>query len=308
MRDPRFQALAAQLAGYSTALRPGDRVLLELTDIPEEMGIALIREARNAGAMPFLRLNQSRLNREMLSGATEEQYGIIGRHRLAEMEDMDAYIEIRGGGNAFELSSVPQENMAAAMKALNPVSQRRIRHTRWCGLRWPSGGMAQQASMSTEEFEDFYFRTCLMDYAALRPAMRKLAAMMEKAEYVKITGPGTDISFSIKGLPAIPCAGECNLPDGEVFTAPVIDSANGHISFNTPSLFQGIPFDNIRLTLKNGLVVHVKREIKQGSSTPFLTQTPARGGWGNSPSASIRPSHAPCATSCLTKKFPAPST
>lgn len=180
MRDPRFQALAAQLAGYSTALRPGDRVLLELTDIPEEMGIALIREARNAGAIPFLRLNQSRLNREMLSGATEEQYGIIGRHRLAEMEDMDAYIEIRGGGNAFELSSVPQENMAAAMKALNPVSQRRIRHTRWCGLRWPSGGMAQQAAMSTEEFEDFYFRTCLMDYAALRPAMRKLAAMMER--------------------------------------------------------------------------------------------------------------------------------
>lgn len=103
MRDPRFQALAAQLAGYSTSLRPGDRVLLELTDIPEEMGIALIREVRKAGAMPFLRLNQSRLNREMLSGATEEQYGIIGRHRLAEMEDMDAYIEIRGGGNAFEL-------------------------------------------------------------------------------------------------------------------------------------------------------------------------------------------------------------
>ena len=184
MRDTRFQALAAQLAGYSTTLRPGDRVLLELTDIPEEMGIALIREVRAAGAMPFLRLNQSRLNREMLSGATEEQYGIIGRHRLAEMEEMDAYIEIRGGGNAFELSAVPQKNMAVAMKALNPVSQRRIRHTRWCGLRWPSEGMAQQAAMSTEEFEDFYFRTCLMDYGALRPAMQKLAAMMEAADAV----------------------------------------------------------------------------------------------------------------------------
>ncbi len=156
--------------------------------------------------MPFLRLNQSRLNREMLSGATEEQYGIIGRHRLAEMEEMDAYIEIRGGGNAFELSAVPQKSMAVAMKALNPVSQRRIRHTRWCGLRWPSEGMAQQAAMSTEKFEDFYFRTCLMDYGALRPAMQKLAAMMEAAEHVRITGPGTDISFSIKGLPAIPCA------------------------------------------------------------------------------------------------------
>ena len=196
MRDPRFQALAAQLAGYSTSLRPGDRVLLELTDIPEEMGIALIREVRKAGAMPFLRLNQSRLNREMLSGATEEQYGIIGRHRLAEMEDMDAYIEIRGGGNAFELSSVPQENMAAAMKAPESPSPSGVSAIRaGAGCAGPSGGMAQQAAMSTEEFEDFYFHTCLMDYAALRPAMRKLAAMMEKAEYVKITGPERTFLF-----------------------------------------------------------------------------------------------------------------
>lgn len=211
MRDTRFQELAAQLAGYSTALRPGDRVLLELTDIPEEMGVALIREVRAAGALPFLRLNQTRLNREMLSGAVEEQYEAIARHRMAEMEDMDAYIEIRGGGNAFEFSSVPQENMATAMKALNPVAQRRIRHTRWCGLRWPSEGMAQQAAMSTEEFEDFYFRTCLMDYGTLRPAMKRLAEMMEAADKVRITGPGTNIAFSIKGLNAIPCAGECNL-------------------------------------------------------------------------------------------------
>ena len=266
MRDTRFQELAAQLAGYSTALRPGDRVLLELTDIPEEMGVALIREVRAAGALPFLRLNQTRLNREMLSGAVEEQYEAIARHRMAEMEDMDAYIEIRGGGNAFEFSSVPQENMATAMKALNPVAQRRIRHTRWCGLRWPSEGMAQQAAMSTEEFEDFYFRTCLMDYGTLRPAMKRLAEMMEAADKVRITGPGTNIAFSIKGLNAIPCAGECNLPDGEVFTAPVIDSANGHISFNVPSLFQGIPFDSIRLTLEDGLIVHAEA----GDKTPQL--------------------------------------
>ena len=131
-----------------------------------------------------------------------------------------------------------------------------------------------EGRLITLEFEDFYFHTCLMDYAALRPAMRKLAAMMEKAEYVKITGPGTDITFSIKGLPAIPCAGECNLPDGEVFTAPVIDSANGHISFNTPSLFQGIPFDNIRLTLKNGLVVHAEAGDKTGELNAILDTDP----------------------------------
>lgn len=220
MRDTRFQELAAQLAGYSTALRPGDRVLLELTDIPEEMGVALIREVRAAGALPFLRLNQTRLNRERLSGAVEEQYEAIARHRMAEMEDMDAYIEIRGGGNAFEFSSVPQENMATAMKALNPVAQRRIRHTRWCGLRWPSEGMAQQAAMSTEEFEDFYFRTCLMDYGTLRPAMKRLAEMMEAADKVRITGPGHEHCLFHQGAERHPCAGSATWPDGEVFTAP----------------------------------------------------------------------------------------
>lgn len=274
MKDTRFQKLAAQLTGYSTRLRPGDRVLLELTDIPEEMGIALIREVRAIGAIPFLRLNQSRLQREMLSGATEAQYSLMGQHRLEEMKAMNAYIEIRGGGNAFELSSVPQEQMAIAMKAMNPVFQQRIRHTRWCGLRWPSEGMAQQASMSTEAFEDFYFRTCLMDYAALRPAMQHLAAMMEAADKVHITGPGTDISFSIQGLPAIPCAGECNLPDGEVFTAPVINSANGTISFNTPSLFQGIPFDDIRLTLKDGLIVQAEAGNKTAELNNILDTDP----------------------------------
>ncbi len=266
MTDPRFQALAAQLTQYSTALRAKDRVMVQLTDIPEEMGIALIRAIRAAGAFPFLHDNRSRLSREMLAGAEEEQYELLGRLRLQEMEEMNAFIELRGGNNAFETSDVPKENMGIAMKHLSPVAQRRIRHTRWCGLRWPSEGMAQQAGMATEEFEDFYFKVCLMDYAALRPAMRKLADMMMATDRVHITGPDTDISFSIKGFAAIPCAGECNLPDGEVFTAPVIDSANGRIAFNTPTLFQGIPFDSVRLTLKDGLIV----EATAGDNTDRL--------------------------------------
>lgn len=274
MRDTRFQALAQQLTGYSTALHPGDNTLLELTDVPEDMGIALIQAVRAAGAIPFLRLNQSRLSREMLSGATEEQYTAIARHQMAEMETMDAFIEIRGGQNAFELSDVPRQNMTAAMQALHPVRQQRIMHTRWCGLRWPSEGMAQQAGMSTSAFEDFYFETCLMDYGALRPAMRRLADMMEAADQVRITGPGTEIAFSIRGLAAIPCAGECNLPDGEVFTAPVIDSANGHISFNTPSLFQGILFDNIRLTLQNGLITHAEAGTNTARLNSILDTDP----------------------------------
>ncbi|MDO4411013.1 MAG: aminopeptidase [Akkermansia sp.] len=274
MRDTRFQALAKQLTSYSTELQAGQRVLLELTDIPEEMSIALIREVRHLGAIPFVHINQSRVTREMLMGATPEQYELIGQMRLEEIKKMDAFIEIRGGDNAFELSSVPAKPMSIAMKALHPFAQHRIRQTRWCGLRWPSAGMAQQASMSTEEFEDFYFKTCLMDYSLLRPALQRLAKIMDAADKVHITGPGTDIQFSIKGFNAMPCAGECNLPDGEVFTAPVIDSANGVISFNTPTLFQGIPFDNIRLTLKDGLIVNAEADFNTAQLNTILDTDP----------------------------------
>ena len=174
---------------------------------------------------------------------------------LAEMQAMDAYIAIRGGQNSFENSSVPAEKMALAQKHMRPVHNQRVCKTKWCVLRWPTPAMAQGAGMSTEAFEDFYFRCCLADYQQLRVAMDKLAERMMRTDRVRITGPGTDLTFSIKGMPAIPCAGEYNIPDGEVFTAPIKDSVNGTIHYTAPTLFQGIPFDGIRLTFKDGKIV-----------------------------------------------------
>ena len=115
--------------------------------------------------------------------------------------------------------------------------------------------MAQLAGMSTEAFEDFYFDVCTLDYRKLLPGMRALKRLMEKTDHVQIKGPGTDLRFSTKGIPAVICGGDRNIPDGEVFTSPVKDSVEGHVTFNAPSIYQGIAFDGIRLEFKSGKVV-----------------------------------------------------
>ncbi len=255
MTDPRTTQLAHNLIQHSCRVQPGEHVLLEIIDAPDEIGIELIHAVRAVGGIPHINLRHSRITSEMFAGATDDQYASIAGFELAEMKAMDAYIAIRGAGNSFENSSVPAERMQLAQKHMRPVHNQRVSHTKWCVLRWPSPSMAQGAGMSTEAFEDFYFRCCLADYDQLRVAMDKLAARMMKTDRVHIVGPGTDLTFSIKGLPAIPCAGEMNIPDGEVFTAPVRDSVNGTVFYTAPTLFQGIPFDGIRLTFRDGKIV-----------------------------------------------------
>lgn len=255
MTDPRITELANGLVTHSCRVQPGEHVLLDLCDTPDEIGIELIRAVRKAGAYPHVTLRHTRISREMFAGAEDAQYESIAGFELAEMKAMDAYIAIRGGHNSFENSDVPTERMALTQKYLRPVMDERICRTKWCVLRWPTPSMAQGAGMSTEAFEDFYFRCCLADYRTLGTAMEKLAARMMKTDRVHITGPGTDLIFSIKGMPAIPCAGEMNIPDGEVFTAPILNSVNGVITYTAPTVFRGIPFDGIELTFRDGKIV-----------------------------------------------------
>jgi aminopeptidase len=115
--------------------------------------------------------------------------------------------------------------------------------------------MAQQATMSTEAFEDFYFRVCTLDYARMKPGMKALSELMVKTDQVAITGPGTDLTFSIKGIGAKECGGQYNIPDGEVFSCPVKESVEGVIQYNAPTVYLGASFDNIRLVFKKGKVV-----------------------------------------------------
>lgn len=255
MTDPRFDQLARVLTGFSTRLQPGEKVLLDAFDIPAEMTVALIRAARAQGALPFVQIHQGRVTRELLLGAEEPQYELLKEVELARMQRMNAYIAVRGSDNITEMSDVPSERMNMAMKALKPVLDHRVRKTRWCVLRWPTAAMAQQAGMSTEAFEDFFFRVCTLDYSKMEPGMAALKERMERTDLVEIKGPATDLRFSIKNIPAIVCGGSHNIPDGEVFTCPVRDSVQGHVTFNAPTIYQGTNFDGIRLEFRDGRIV-----------------------------------------------------
>ncbi len=262
MHDSRLDSLAKQLVGYSVDLKKGEKVLLDLYDVPDSIGIALIREVRRKKGVPFVRIHQSRITREMLMGATDEQYETASRLLLTEMKDMDAYLAIRGSHNICETSDVPQKTMRMTMKHMRPVIDHRVKETKWCVLRWPTASMAQQAGMSTEAFEDFYFNVCLLDYKSLIPAMNALKDLMESTDKVHITGPGTDLRFSIKDIPAVVCGGNYNIPDGEVFTAPVRDSVEGVVSHNAPTIYQGIAFDSIRLEFARGKIIKAEAGAK----------------------------------------------
>ena len=255
MIDPRFDVLAEVLIGFSTKLNQGERVLIDAYDAPPEMLIALIRSARSKGALPFVNLQSNVVTREMLRGAEEDQYRTLREFEMARMKSMDAYVAIRGSNNTTEFSDVPPERMQLAMKLLQPVVEQRVNKTKWVVLRWPTPAMAQMAGMSTEAFEELYFKVCTLDYSKMTPGMEALKSLMENCDQVRITGPGTDLQFSIKGIPAIICGGQHNIPDGEVFSCPVRDSVDGYVQFNTPTIYQGTAFDSVRLAFKNGKVV-----------------------------------------------------
>ncbi len=255
MHDARFDKLAKLLVEYSTSLKRNETVLIESFDVPDRMAIALIRAVRKAGAVPFVQIQRARVNRELALEASGRQLNLAARHELARMKKMDAYIALRGSNNITELSDVAAERMQLIAKKMRPVQDQRVKRTKWVVLRWPTPSMAQLAGMSTDAFEDFYFEVCALDYRKLQPGMKALKALMERTDRVEIKGPDTDLRFSIKGIPAVICGGDRNVPDGEVFTCPVKNSVEGHITFNAPSIYQSVAFDGIRLEFRGGKIV-----------------------------------------------------
>jgi len=258
MTDPRFDALAQLLVTHSTSLAAGEHVLIEAFDVPDSFVCAAIKAARAVGAFPHVALRSTRVMRTLVDGAAEDQITTWADIDDYRMKAMDAYLGVRGSENASEMACVADASMKRfGSHYQKPVHfEQRVKNTKWCVLRWPSPSMAQLAGMSTDEFEDFYFRVCCLDYGRMATAAAKLQAHMNRTDRVHIVGPGeTDLRFSIKDIPAIPCTGDRNIPDGEVFTAPVRDTVEGVIAFNTPTIYHGVPFENVRLMFRKGQIV-----------------------------------------------------
>ncbi len=254
--DMRIKKLADLLVHYSCDLQKGENILISYEGASCKPLIRqIIKEAYATGGFPYVEIRDSAISREIMLGCEEAQIQFMNECQLAQMKGMQAYIAVRAGNNASELADVPSEKLNMYSKLTRPALDWRVNETKWVVLRYPNDSMAQLANTSLEAFEDFYFDVCTLDYAKMSKAMDSLVDLMEKTDKVRLKGPGTDLTFSIKGIPAIKCGGECNIPDGEVYTAPVRASMNGTISYNTPSEEQGFTYENIVFEVKNGKIV-----------------------------------------------------
>lgn len=275
--DSRIIKLAEMIVGYSCSIQPGERVLIE------EVGTAakpliqqIIREVYKAGGLPFVNLSDSMITREVIKNCSEEQLELMRDCEMKRMKEMDAYIAVRASENTAELSDVPSDKLTLYNKVLRPVIDERVDNTKWAIMRYPNPSMAQLAGMSTEAFEEFYYDVCTLDYEKMSRAMQPLEDLMNRTDRVRLVAPGTDLTFSIKGIPAVKCDGKYNIPDGEVYTAPVRDSVNGVITYNTVSEYQGFAFDNVRLEVKDGKIINAESNDNQRINAILDTDEGAR--------------------------------
>ncbi|RIK78872.1 MAG: aminopeptidase [Planctomycetota bacterium] len=258
MHDARIDKLAELLLDHSCRLQAGEHVLIEAFDLPEmNLVCALVEGAAARGAVPLVSTKSNAVLRALYRTATAESMQAAARFEKARMESVHAYIGVRGAANSSQHADVPQDRMDLYQQHWWHFvhSEVRVPRTKWVVLRYPTDSFAQAAGMSTAAFEDFYFDVCTADYQAMKAAQEPLAARMRAADRVRITAPGTELEFSIKGIPVIPCFGERNIPDGEVFTAPVRDSINGVIRFNTQTRYQGVVFSDIVFEFSEGRIV-----------------------------------------------------
>lgn len=258
MKDKRHEILSKLLIDYSLGMKKGEKLYLEIKGKDTlEIGKQIIKIATQRGVAVFWYYNDESLLRQWVQFASDDQFKAQADLHLHLMQKADAYIGVRGSDNPFDMSDIDQKQIDKHNSLFyKPVHlEERVKRTRWVVLRYPNNAMAQLAETSQESFEDFYFNVCCADYAKMSVAEEKLKALMNATDKVHIKSPGTDLTFSIKGIPTVKCDGKRNIPDGEVYTAPVRDSVNGTITFNTPSLYQGAVYNKVSLTFENGKII-----------------------------------------------------
>jgi aminopeptidase len=259
--DPRWSQLAEILVNYSTGTRRDDRLLITMTE-PETfpLTLAVYEQAVRAGAFPQVQFASAYLERALLLHGSDDLVGRVPDLELQGMEWADVYVGLRGASNPHELAGIPPERLAAHRRALGAISARRNERTRWVLTRVPNKSLAQQAGMSLEEMLRFYFNATLRDWEAEARRHAAIRDVFQAATRVRITGRDTDLTFSTAGRSYVAGDGHINMPDGEVYTAPVDDSAQGAIAFEFPASFAGQMVAGIRLELRDGEVVRATAE------------------------------------------------
>ena len=256
MVDNRWDQLADILVNYSTKTKPGDKVqitMMELDTFP--LARAVAKAAIKAGALPHVEFQSAYLERDLMVYGTMEQLDWVPEMQYYGMEWADVYIGLRGASNPYEFEGIDSARIVAHKRAMGKVSAKRNDVRNWVLVRVPNESFAQQSRMSLDEMMDFFFSATLKDWEEEVKKYEKLQAVFQASESVRIVGEGTDISFSTKGRNYIVGEGFANMPDGEIFTAPVDDSMEGEIYFEFPGVYAGQLVEDIRLKFSRGRVV-----------------------------------------------------
>lgn len=277
MNDPRIEKLADILVNYSTKVKKGDIVVIDFSGMRAMPLVKSIYELclKNGAAAVEYNFSSEDLTKSFYALAQGNQLTYFPKHRLEAMKKATVYIGINAIENTQQFANVFLPKVVEREKILRPIINQRVNHTRWVITRFPSIGLAQDAKMSLEEFEDFYFQACNIDWLAFSKKIDHLWRLFQRTSSVRIVSSDTDISFSIKGIPAVKSEGLRNMPDGEVFTSPVKDSVEGYIGYNTPSFYHGKEFNGVRFEFKKGRIVEASTGIGSAGDLNKILDTDA---------------------------------
>lgn len=277
MKDPRFDQLAQIILTHSLRLQPAEIVNITADVAALPLAKAIVKQANLLGIFCHVELASQEISRLVLEGLKTDDDGRTEQFLqkrtawgLRKFEDVAANIFLRAYQNDQELSGIPPNVRQMEARIGKPLKDLIINERRWVLFEYPTPGQAQRAGMSFEQYQDFVFDVSCVDYARMSQDVQPLVALMKRTDRVRLTGPGTDLSFSIRDIPVIPCSGECNIPDGEVFTAPVKDSINGTIAFNTPTIYWGKTITGIRFRLENGRIVQATADTNEETLNKIL--------------------------------------
>ncbi len=257
MKDPRVARFAEILVDYSTRVKKGDVVLinaagLEALPLVKELHALCLKRGAKYVEYGF---TVPEIDRAFYNLASKQQLAHFPQHKLDFYKTLTVYIGIAAGDNSMVLANARQDAMVAYQKLTRPLIDQRVKHTHWVVTRYPTHAAAQEARMSLEEYEDYLFSACCIDWAVESRKQDRLKKLMDKTDKVRIVAHDTDLRFSIAGLPGIKCDGRLNMPDGEVFSAPVRNSVQGHITYNCPSIYQGKEYNAVRFEFSEGRII-----------------------------------------------------
>lgn len=257
--EEKLNSLSKTIVNYSLDVKENDRVLITTqTSEANYLIKCLIKEIVNNKGIPFVRIEDQSLDATLLELTNKSRINEIKKHKQFDIDNFDCFISIRYSINDFESSNVKASIRREIGEAIKEIDHVRINERRWVLLNYPSNLDAYKANMKTDDFKLFGINAMCIAYDKMYKDILPLKEVMENTKKVRIVGVNTDITFSIEGMPAIPCCGKYNIPDGEIYTAPIKDSVNGIITFNTKNPYRGYVFSNISLKLRDGKIIDAK--------------------------------------------------